>query len=338
MNIAVVGGGIFSWAFLREFSRLISVQRSQSQQQCLQINMYDGSLAKSPCSYNSTALVARRAGSYGISPLGDLIQNSWNWWIHHYVTMQLGEKQGVILAPLVYHQASHQKRLPYMESLPVSNFSFLKEGLHRVEPSFLIHPPVFIKYLKEEFKKNMKELSIAWNIHHTHIDSVDVNQNKIFEQQNVHQFDLLVIQPGAYKVNGLSLLEKEEVVYGSFLEFKDVENFSMRSFTYSSEYHLYYRLPQKSLQIGIFSSKETSEENEWKNLEQLYDNALQDGWRLPKFSLAHKITGARHKIKNRLPVIGQYQNCYYHLGGYKIGYLVSLYQAKKLAHMVLSAL
>jgi len=336
LNIAVVGGGIFSWAFLWEFSQLMGYKIYPNHP--IQLTFYDGSQIKPACSHHSTALVARRAGNYGISNLGDLIQHSWNWWVHNYVTKGLGEKEGVLLAPLIYHQASHQKRFSYMESLPEIGSSFFKEGAHRSEPSLLINPSIFLQYLKKEFNKNIRSLPIVWDILHTNVNYIDLTQRKIFEQKNVHYFDLVVVQPGAYKIDGLTLLEKEEVVYGSFLEFSKVENFYERSFTYSSEYHLYYRLPQKNLQLGIYSSKENSEENEWKNLQQLYESALQDGWCLPDFTSANKITGARHKIKNRLPVIGQYQNCYYHFGGYKIGYLVSMYQARKLARMVLSAL
>lgn len=325
-KLAVVGGGVFSWSFLW--------QLSQSHHHIpLEITLLDGSQYYPPCSLSSTALVARRAQGFGISPLGDLIQDSWQWWCHQFQVHHWTEKQGVTLSPLYYNQQAHLKRTQYLEQLNSVRFS-PSENLVKVEPSFLINPHLWLEYLQEQTKKNFHNQGITFNHQFAKVTAINSQNNEVIVNQEIYHFDYLVVQPGAYQISNLEIVEKEEVIFGSYLEFSNVIQNFKTSFSFSSHYQLYYQKFEQILKLGIYSSKETSDLEEWNQLQSLYLLALQEGWSLPPLETATKKIGLRHKLKKRLPVIGRINNCFYHLGGYKIGYLVSLFQSRQLINLL----
>lgn len=333
IKIGIVGGGVFTWSFLWQFSQLSAKYKNN-----ISVTLFDGHNIKSSCSLNSTALVARRAQSFGVSPLGDLIQKSWCWWMHTIEKFQLQSQHGVTLAPLFYNEQAHGRRLPYLQQLPSLNQLFHLHKVHRIETSLLIDPLPWLKFLQKQTILNFKINQVNFVQQEVDVDSISIERQEIAIREHKSTYDFLVIQPGAYKITGFNVLAKEEVVYGSYLEFEKLSTSYPQSFSYSSDYHLYYRKHLQNLQLGIFSSLERSEEMEWLSLQKLYAQVAQDGWTLPPIELAQKKWGARHKIKHRLPVVGKLQRCFYHLGGYKIGYLSSLYQSQQLALMLLKDL
>ena len=334
IKLAVIGGGVFSWSFLWQLSHCISHSKLGKN---IEITLMDGSTNFSPCSLNSTALVARRAEGFGVSALGDLIQSSWQWWCHQHQLHQWIPTQGVSLSPLYYHQPAHLNRVPYLQQLSAVK-AFHHMDTLKVEPAFLINPNLWLWYLQDQAKKNFATLGIMFKHQLESVSSINSFNNEVVINKDLKHFDYLILQPGAYKIQNFEIVEKEEVIYGSFLEFTNyLENYKS-SFSFSSHYQLYYHKHESLLQLGIYSSKEVSASDEWSQLQHLYYQAKQDGWPLPPLESASKKVGLRHKLKKRLPIIGRKNNCFYHLGGYKIGYLVSLFQSRQLINLLLKEL
>lgn len=331
MRLIIVGGGVFTWSFLWQLSKHKLNNLSH-------ITILDGSKFFSPCSLNSTALVAKRANQFGTSELGDLIQNSWSWWQYLVMTHQWDSKQGVVSAPLIYFKSAHPKRENYLNSLPIFRErilfpSELKNFDFAVEPSYLVDPMKWMLYLKDSGFENLEQQGITYE----HLEECATEVNNMLAtvktQNQLFSADVLVLQPGAYKVGSQKLVEKEEIIYGSFMDFNELPNFYPLSFSFSSSYQLYYNYSESRLQLGIYSSKELNLSLEQESLFQYYSHAKNDGWKIPNFESAKIKRGLRLKLKKRLPIIGKDQKCYYHLGGYKIGYLVSLFQSNQLVNM-----
>lgn len=329
MQITVVGGGIFTWSFLWQLSRL-ELPFS------LSITLIDGSSFKPACSFNSTALIARRSHLYGISPLGDLIQDAWNWWEHLAHNFQWTSVQGIQKIPLIYYNNAHVKKKTYIDSLNIYNGnlnlpSFVKStSLLSVEPAYMVDPVRWLDYLKHQSLKNFKQQNVSFKQIYENVVSMNIQQSIVQTPNNFYKSDKLFIQTGAYILPDVSLVEKQESIFGFYLEFKTRSSWQDKSFSFSSNYQLYYNQMEERLQLGIYSSKEINEKLEEENLFHLYQLAINDGWDLPDLHHALVKKGERHKLKKRLPVWGKKENCYYHLGGYKIGYLVSMFQSHEL--------
>lgn len=332
MKILVVGGGVFTWSFLWQLSQLSDTQISE-------ITLIDGSAFIPACSLNSTAIVAARGNEFGISELGDLIQKSWSYWNYLYALNNWTDKQGVQLTPLIHQFQATSKRKNYLSILPNnlhSHLGYLPTNLQNtdfaIEASFMIDPNLWLTYLANESKHKFNSMHIKFNHLQDTVIEVNSNANSVSTQTKTYTADSIIFQTGASAIKGMDFVEKQEKVYGSYLEGSSA-NLGIdfhRSFSFSGQYNLYYNHLEKKIMLGIYSSKESEIQDTTENLLKIYKQAIFDGWCLPAFNQFKILSGARLKLKKRMPVVGKANRFYYHLGGYKIGYLVSLFQAKEL--------
>lgn len=334
MNILIVGGGIFTWSFLWQLSKHTTSFISS-------ITLLDGSLRYPPCSLNSTGLIARRGNQFAVSELGDLIQDSWNWWEYNYALYQLGPKQGVTYAPLLYLNSTLLKRSNHLQSLsPCTGDTKLPQQLRvdavSMERCLMIDPVKWLNFLQISTVENFTRRKIKFEHVLESVQSIDLDMAQAVTGKNTYNAQKIILQNGAYKLVTLPQIEKEEIVYGAFLEFENLSDWRNESFSFSSTYQLNYNKMSQHLQIGIFSATKSNQSEVESVLLQLYNTASQEGWDLPPHHQAKILIGARLKLKKRLPVIGKEKNCYYHLGGYKIGYLVSLFQSQQLINLMLN--
>lgn len=332
-KIIIVGGGIFTWSFLWQLSLVIKSRVS--------ITLYDASKEFPPCSINSTALVARRGNHWGASELGDLIQNSWNWWNYIKTTYQWGEKEGVVDSLLFYQASGDSRRYNYLEQLPkgICPLPNLQNRL-AFEPAIQILPETFLSYLKNQTCKMFSQKNVSFVHVNKKVHSFCPKLPSIQDEDgNKDAAKILVLQPGSYAqdlFSSHSELKKNigKTVYGSFWEascISTLDPLQERTFTVTNDhYHFYYHGKQAKIQLGIESYEEPTHEVAVRGLKLRYDLATRDGFILPDFEQGIIKIGSRHKLSKRLPRLGEVENCFYHLGGYKIGYLVSLYQAQKL--------
>ncbi|MES2525506.1 MAG: FAD-dependent oxidoreductase [Bdellovibrionota bacterium] len=319
-TIAIIGGGIAAR------SLLFAMAKKKISEKILVF--YSDSFAF-PCSLHSTAIVAPRGVSTGLSPLGDQLHAGFERFKSHIHT---DHPKGVIVVPqytgAVTKVDAFKKRYPDGKLTSEAGPLHLTEQMYLAEESaFLIRPHEYMNWLLKEAQKDLDiQLinSFVTKIDEGNITTVDAGE---------FVADKIIFATGSNNDLWQDLFpEKKNTksAQGCYLEFSGVEMGESFSLTLEGD-NLIYDSERKTLLIGSTTRESRTELPPEKELLEIYQNlARRVNVKLPDFGQAIIKTGLREKGPKREPYILQ-SGKYSMLGGYyKNGYSVSLVMAEKL--------
>ena len=349
----VIGNGIGGLSFLYE---LASTQSPLKNKKWAVVFSHDLFL---PCSYRTTSTVSLSRIDEGVSPLGDLLYNSFfhfkkNIYQKLLESYQYESSIGIekITKEMVFFDTNEKKKalLRYHDFSTYNGdvFSSLKtkDCLARSdEDSYLIYPEVFQRVLLAEALKELDVEVISDFV--GSIVSTSTEQESYFVlsgQQNDYEASFIFDGRGAYQrefasfyPTGFNQVEVEKrklkTVTGSYLSCFLKNPLKNSFYIVIDDVNFIYRSRSNELIIGS-----TSHENvlhvpaliELKSKYLLLLNFLSDEFRLsmPNFSDFAVHTGFRSKAKKRTPVlekVGDYKNYFAMSGLYKNGYTTSFF-------------
>ncbi len=323
-TIAIIGGGIAAR------SLLFAMAKKNIQSKILVF--YSDSFAF-PCSYHSTAIVAPRGVSTGLSPLGDHLFDGFKRFAGH---VENDHPEGVIVVPqytgAVTKVDAFKKRYPVGIIASKAGALQLTEQMYLAEESaFLIRPREYLDWLLVEAHKSL-DIQII-NSFVTKIDGRSITT----VDGDEFSADKIIFATGT--LNDLwqeFFPEKKNTkpAQGCYLEFSSVEMGDSFSLTLEGD-NLIYDSGRKTLLIGSTTRESRLELSPEKELFEIYQNLVRriDG-NLPDFRQAIIRTGLREKGPKREPYLINSGNKLMLGGYYKNGYSLSLSMADKLLTLI----
>lgn len=351
MKIGIVGGGIFSWSFLWSLNKL------DLKNQVREIILFKNDKKYQPCSLSSTAVIARRSLDWGNSELGKLIQQSWYFWEYLLSSTEISQMDCIVTCPIFYdkEQLDQWSKANFIQNLKYRSLSLNSKTKNvGVERAILVRPDQFIFQLQTLVEKKFHMKNIVFKIVEDDILNVDIKSSVInTKKTQSFNFDGIILQPGAHIENHLEIKNchldeilpgNREVVYGAYYEFtgNDTEEYLKQSFDQTfvykkKDYQIIVDVDFQSVKLGVVSSKIDNKLFYQDELNKMLHIAESDGWNLKSLKTVKLKAGARHKIAKRTPKIFHEGDTFFHLGGYKIGYLVSFFQSFELARKILGS-
>ncbi len=320
-TIAIIGGGIAAR------SLLYVMAKKKFQQKILVF--YSDSFAF-PCSIHSTAIVAARGVSTGLSPLGDNLHEGFLRFARH---VEEDSPAGVIKIPqytgALTKLDAFRKRYPEGENKKsLGPFSFSEETYFAEESAYLIRPREYMDWLLEDASKSLKLEIIPSFVTGVSANIIRTQEGKEFSA------DRIIFTAGVQNHLWSGIFpedKKSKSVQGSYFEFQnaDLGNDSL-SLTLEGD-NLIYDAEKKTLLIGSTTKESTLELAPENELLEIYRNlSLRAGVNLPPFEKAVIRVGLREKASKR-EAYHLHHDRYSMLGGlYKNGYRLSLLMAEKL--------
>lgn len=273
-----------------------------------------------PCSLNTTSVVCLSDIQKGISPLGDMIVDSFELASSYY----RGLASDVV-------ECAKQFSLKKDE----------KENIIKKEyEAFFIHPEKLLLEMEGDYKNLLKLTFLKQFVS----DLVEDNASTLVTT-NEGDFRTrdVVVAAGAWS-NFLQKdiqnddLNRSKFVSGSYLIFEDVD-YGQESFSYSyGHFNIIYKSYSQELLIGGTTVKENIEAPSVTELLEQYTTfqTLLDGEiLLPPFECAKIKTGIRHKGRKRMPYFGEVRKGLYLMSGlYKNGFSFPFLGAKKITSLM----
>lgn len=318
-TIAIIGGGVAGR------SLLLSLSKKKSQDKIL---LFSSDAFATPCSLNSTAIVAPRGISTGHSPLGDILVEGFNRFARHF---REDHPEGVIAIPqytgAITKIDAFKKRYPDgVVTKSIGPVALNEEVYVATEEAFLIRPHKYMNWLlKAGSSLNLQVVnSFVTEVKDNHIRTV-----------NGEEFtaDEIIFTTGVGNGSWFSLLnetKRPKSAQGCYLEFSGVDFKDSFSLTLEGD-NLIYDAETKILLLGSTTHETNLELPQEKELKEIYERvSSRISLSLPPFSSAVMKTGLREKASKRESYILK-SGMYSAIGGlYKNGYRLSLTLAEKL--------
>lgn len=325
-TFAIIGGGIAGRSLLFHLAKSgIPFQK---------IYLFSSDRFAKACSLNSTAIVARRGVSSGLSNLGDILSESFDLFVSHF---EKDSPQGIQKVTQFTGASSKidqfKKRYPKGElGNTLGPLETTKDFYHASEEAFMIDPQTYLDWLLEESK------SLPLEFIDDFVTSIQAGANLGLRTQGGSEFhcDKLILAGGVYNQHWREILAPEreslsKTAPGSYLEFSDVSfNLSSFSLTLDGD-NLIYDASRRRLLIGSTTESCTHELFCEREIRSIYERLKANlKLNLPEFSHAFVRTGLREKAPKREPYLIQNDNIYGIGGFYKNGYSVNLKLSKDL--------
>lgn len=323
-TIAVIGGGISARSLLFAMARRNVTHK---------VLVFQSDSFAFPCSYHSTAIVAPRGVSTGLSPLGDYLFAGFERFKSHFET---DRPQGVFVIPqytgAVSKVDAFKKRYPDGIIASKAGALHLKEQMYLAEESaYLIRPRDYLDWLMKESRKTLDIQLINCFVTKieegkiTTVDGTEFSADKIIFATGTHNDLWQDLFP-----------EKKNTkpAQGCYLEFSAVEMGESFSLTLEGD-NLIYDSGRKTLLIGSTTRESRLELSPEKELLEIYQNLVRRiDRKLPDFLQAEIKTGLREKGPKREPYLLSSGNKLMLGGFYKNGYSLSLSMADKLLSLI----
>jgi glycine/D-amino acid oxidase-like deaminating enzyme len=307
--LAIIGGGIAG--------RSLIYALAKAPKTFSKIYLFDFDDFAHTCSLRSTAIVAPRGVTTGVSGLGDLIFSAFKTFSYHVAE---ASPQGVF--PITQTTMALTKLDQFQKRYP--DAELVNGQLTATESAYLIDSQMYLTWLTD----NSMELPLI--IKNDFVNEIIDNTLKTQNGEEL-QFDHLVFAGGVHNQN-FDFKTSAKSVQGSYYEFSQVD-YGSESFSLTLEGdNLVYHAHSKILLIGSTSSETVHEwpQNQelthiYQRLEARFDRAL------PPISSAIIKTGLREKAPKRTPYVVTEGNRTRIGGFYKNGYSLGLHLGKRLA-------
>ena len=323
MRWVILGNGVMGkWLSLR-------VREEFPGDELLQIS---SPLLKS-CSKNTTSMVSLNGVKRGLSPLGDLISDSYDCFEKEIKSFHSFEKASQTFI----------SKDRYLADL--SRWGDLQKGFEdedfKVDKSFGVKPYECYLIATEKYLDELDEKIEASKYEGT-VVKINSNTLELINGEKIN-FDQLIVASGAYsKLFPLGKTSTFKVSPGFYKRWKwDFKRSFCLSFDGMS---LIYRLTDKTLLLGTYSK--TEKENPdfactEKELKEKYSEfqAFFKTQTLPKFHTGELRWGVRSKARKRMPAIDKLDQNIWEVGGlYKNGFLLSPHVSKLSIEKIKNAL
>lgn len=305
-HIVVLGNGITSKLFI------YYLLKKSSNFKITQISCDD---KFPPCSINSSSFVSLRGTNPGLSPLGEIIYDSYFFAKDFF---EVNQPDGVTkgqLKSFSYTGDNHEKFLRRFPDAQKKDHYYV-----RAEEAYFITPTRFLKWIDEQ--------TTGHNFINEEV--INIEQDFVQTSNNDYAFDYLFVGTSAYSKIYSDRYPKSEIILnsnvirGDFVSFpKDLGDIS---FGLENEHgYLIYRSDVLELLVGATTLKEPFPNNFELLKEQFNKMKGLIELELPQFETGKIFSGFRHKGKKRLPFWGnlfEKDNIYGVLGTYKNGYSI----------------
>lgn len=325
-DILVLGNGICAQSILFEM-----VKDNKFDLDKLRVGQISSNDSFIPCSENTTSVVSLNGTTRGISDLGDLIIDSYDYTINYI------EKNS-----LTSFNKSEHYFLPSPDPSKMGNFV---RRFGEAQPIRFLDMNLMgrksINYLvdAEDLKNELSEHIDSQNVEKVSSIITQVKDNTVTcLNGRSYKAKTIISCLGAYTKDVFSHIEvdKTKKVPGDYLIFENCE-LSDSNFALSCGHHnLVYRHFSKTVLIGGTTLK-----NNWDAVDYIDINSQYEfykgvlGDRLPDFSKAKVRSGMRHKGIKRRPFAGKLSENTYSLHGvYKNGYTFSFYLGRKILDQI----
>lgn len=329
-TLAIIGSGIAG--------RSLIFTLAKEKKSFEKITIFYSDTFTSPCTINSTAIVAPRGLSLGHSPLGDLLMAGFNEFSSH---AELESPDGV--EKIIQYTGATEKLDTFKIRYPDGRVRklFLKsESYIATENAYLIDPTLYTNWLMNETKAmEQSHLEIIQDL----VIAVEENERVHIKTQDgrSHSFDKVVFAGGNYNrfwkdLAPTSKLKTSKPVQGVYLQFELI-NWEMESFSLTlNGDNLIWNRPLKRLLIGS-STEDTGHllppMKELKAIYQRISDAVE--LELPPMQRGEIKVGLREKAQKREPYLFQEGHKIFVGGLYKNGFTLSLKMSKDLSHRFL---
>ncbi len=320
-TIAIIGGGIAGRSLLYTLAK--------GKGMVSKIFLFDSQKFATSCSLNSTAIVAPRGVSNGVSALGDLLKSGFQTFEQHIRDdLPKGVTSIIQYTGATEKLDQFKQRYPQGEMIQkISHLSLKEMAYFATENAYMIQPHIYLDWLLNEAKKNI-EIEV-------YDDFVIEYQDGDLKTQNYKNLNVdHVIVCAGVQNKFWSKNKSLKTVQGSYLEFQKVswgeESFSC---TFNGDNLIYHNSGQ--LLIGSTSVEVTHElapEKQLKEIYQRWQNTL--SLNLPAYSLSSLRVGAREKASKRMPYVQCGPKISYLGGLYKNGYSLGLKLSQELIRRI----
>lgn len=349
----IIGKGIGGLSFLYELANSESPLKNKKWAIVFNQELF------SPCSYRTTSTVSLSRIDEGVSPLGDLLYNSFFHFKKNVYQAMLEKHQSESLIGIekitkeMFFSDSNEKQKAMLRYRDFSNynghiFSLQKsqDFLFRSdEDSYIIYPEIFQNVIMDDVLKELNVEFISDYIGSIRSTSLDLGERFLLSgQQSDYETSFIFDGRGAYQrelasfyPTGFNQLEvdkrKLKTVTGSYLSCFLREPLKNSFYFVIDDVNFIYRSLTNELIIGSTSNENALHVPALNELRLKYLfllNVLSDELRslMPKFSDFAIHTGFRSKAQKRTPVlkrVGDYQQFVAMSGLYKNGYTTSFF-------------
>ncbi len=319
-TIAIIGGGIAAR------SLLFAMAKKNISEKILVF--YSDSFAF-PCSLHSTAIVAPRGVSTGLSPLGDQLHAGFVRFKSH---IHDDQPAGVIVVP--QFTGAETKTDAFKKRYADGKIASEAGALHLTAPIYLARESAFLIRPREYLDWLLKEATKTLDVTLINSFVTKIGEGKISTVDGTEfSADKIIFATGSHNDLWQDLFPEKKTTktaQGCYLEFSGVEMGDSFSLTLEGD-NLIYDSERKTLLMGSTTRESRLELPPETELHEIYQNlSRRIVGKLPDYSQAIIRTGLREKGPKREPYLLQHGD-FSMLGGYyKNGYSVSLVMAEKL--------
>lgn len=326
-TLAIIGSGILGRSLLYSLAK--------EKKPLGEVTLFYSDNVVSPCTYSSTAIVAPRGLSVGLSPLGDMLIDGFRTFSEH---VELEHPAGV--EKIIQYTAATKKSDEFKKRYPGATYgkTFLKaETLLATDNAFLIEPKTYSDWLLAEALILQKDKIKVIEDFVTEVEEKDFVHVKTLNGKHLI-FDKVIFAGGSYNafwknIAPESKLKTSRAVQGSYFEFDEV-NWEMESFSLTLDGdNVIWNKTFKKLLIGSTSVETNHLMPSKKALAEIYHRleALCD-LELPPMARASIKVGLREKAQKREPYMVDAGKKYFLGGLYKNGFTLALKIARNFSH------
>ncbi len=327
-NILTIGDGIAAWCLHEQLLK----------QDGIKITNISGDDFFTPCTFKTTSTNCLRGTIKGVSPLGDLIVDSY-YAFEDFYNQHLPEGVVKTVEYQCWNEGEKWQRR-YPEYLKTNEHAFLKTLVKEMPEcvenlAYLIEPAK----LKTWYRKRHQAIDFKNAL----VKEVRASKEVLYNDQ-VELFDEIYFctsYASALLAKGFNekydyILDHSKPVAGSYLQMSlDGVNFTFdHDFSLAlDKYHFIYRKSENILQIGSSTDNKSSVQlaNE-KKLQEIYQFVAEHlQIELPALDSFTRHTGIRHKGYKRLPFWGEISDGIYAISGlYKNAFSFAYLAAQEL--------
>lgn len=326
-KIVIVGDGIAAWSILFFLKKECFERGNLDNYEITQVANADFAPA---CTDSSTAINSLRGTTKGLSPLGDLVVDSYDLFKELYLEYKfVGVEEGSERQIWPKTSPNHNK---WIKRYP--EFKEAQNHFYEDSEAFILDPKALGADLKARFFKHEEIKAYVTKI----------EEKKLITTMGEISFDKLILCTSNFTTHfNLSddkTLTHAKPVAGSFLEFDC--DLNSKAFSYALEgHHLIYRATSKKLLIGSTTTNQSdSYIPDTGELQKIYDEVkgfFKDIYPIPPFNEGKKRTGIRQKGYKRLPFWGNVQEDIFAIHSlYKNGFTFAFLGAKTLVAQIIS--